>query len=107
MATRKHALFRACTPGHVNARASCYIYGTTSPGIDTGVTIVGEGVLFLSRTAVIEMAEVLGLSFTAEGRQLEEENAYLAQEALLLKERVKGLESDLRVIGKAVKAATI
>jgi len=105
MTVRRHALFAAGVPTYTNAKSSCYVYGTTSEGIDTGVFIEGEGVLFLGRTAVIEMAEVLGLSFNEEGAQLELDNAHLTHQVELLEARIAELESDLVAFGRAIASA--
>jgi hypothetical protein len=105
MAIRHHGLFRRGTPNYANAKAACYVYGTNTEGVDTGVFIEGEGVLFLSRLAVVEMAEVLGLSFNEEGQRLEEENAHLQHELSVVREERDAARSDLEAFGRAIARA--
>lgn len=108
----QHGLFRATSPGYQHAKGSCYVYGTTDPGVDTGIVIEGEGVLFIGRVALVEMGKVLGLLFPEDAEalleesvRLETDNAYLQDENARLAEHVVALEADLAAIGRALRTA--
>lgn len=106
MATRTHALFRLVDrPSPDVAHEACYVYGTATAGIDTGVIIEFEGTLFLSLAAVREMAEVAGFSVNEEGMQLEIDNAHLTVERDELKARIAELEADAEVVGSLLARA--
>lgn len=68
----------------VDAKASCYIYGTPGPGVRS-VHIEGEGLLFLSDTAIREMAQVAG--FEVDDSRKVELEALREDYALLIEER--------------------
>lgn len=91
---RTSGLFSLVTPGFQHAKASCYVYGTTDPGVDMGAFIEGEGTLFLSKQAIHEAAEVAGMSYVEDGVALEQENAYLQHEL----DQVKAERDELRSI---------
>lgn len=103
MAIREHGLFSQGVPRDHNAKAACYLYGSNEPGIDTGVIIEGEGVLFIGETALREMAEVAGWSFEESDlleprvKELEEEVTFLQRERDDAVERAQNLEEVLNV----------
>jgi hypothetical protein len=81
MATRKHAIYvHLDRPPRDAAGQACYLTGNGSSGVDTGAHIFNEGTLFISDTALRELCEVAGFSFTTEGAALEVENAHLTHE---------------------------
>jgi hypothetical protein len=102
-----HGMFRRTLPGAVNAKGACYIYGSADEGIDTSVFIEGEGVLFIGRVALEEMAAVMGYTLHEEARtvQLEEDNAFLQHRIDELEEQVAALEADLETFGRAIAQA--
>jgi hypothetical protein len=97
-------------PGYHNAQGGCYIYGSNQEGIDTGVIIEGEGVLFLSATALLEMAEVMGwdvrTDWEAEKRALQEALAYAEHERDQAQTEAKELRADLEAFGRALATHT-
>ena len=105
MATRHHALFTKSQPARHTAKESDYIYGKTEEGIDTGVHIEGEGVLFIGKTALREMGEVMGWSFIEDGQGLEEEIAHLVHENEQLIAQNLELRADLDAVGRAIANA--
>jgi hypothetical protein len=99
MATRSHGLFRQVPrPAADAAKGGCYVYGTTGPGVDTGVLIDFEGTLYLSNTAIIEMAEVAGFSLNEDGAQLEVRNAFLEHENEKLRGELAELNEQLDAV---------
>lgn len=106
MGLTSHGLFTATSATSVHAKGGCYVYGTPDRGVDFGVFIVGEGTLFLGKTAIKEAAELLGFRFDEEGRDLEISNAELERENQRLKAYVADLTRDLAVIGAAINRAT-
>jgi hypothetical protein len=106
MPIRENGIFRRQMPGYHNAREGCYIYGANTVGIDTGVIIEGEGVLFLGEAAIIEMAEVMGFEvrtdWQAEKRELEERLAYAEHEAEEARLEAAGYKEDLEAFGRAL-----
>lgn len=101
MATRQHGLFRAVDrPSGDVAKGGCYIYGSAGHGVDTGVLIDFEGTLFLSDTAIKELAEVAGFSVNEEGQELETRNAELERDLEVANERIQELEADAAAIGR-------
>lgn len=81
MAIRSNGLFTKCDhplPG--TAMGSCYVYGTSGPGVDLGVQIEFEGSLFLSNAAIKEAAEIAGFNVLEDAVELEQENAHLTRQ---------------------------
>jgi hypothetical protein len=106
MPIRENGIFRRTVPSYHNAREACYIYGANTVGIDTGVIIEGEGVLFIGEAALIEMAEVMGwevrTDWQAEKRDLEAALAFAEHERDRALEENAGLRADLEAFGRAL-----
>lgn len=94
-ATRKHGLFQLGRPSWPHAKSACYVYETQEEGVDTGIVIEGEGVLFLSTVAIREMAEVAGLTMVDGATALEAELAYAQHDAAAWRERYETLAEGL------------
>ena len=107
---RTHGLFRRALPQYHNAKQGCYVYESNTEGIDTGVIIEGEGVLFLSAAAIIEMAEVMGwdvrTDWQSERAQLEASLAYAEHERDQARIENEGLRADLEAFGRALSKHT-
>lgn len=103
MPTRHHGLFSRGMPRDHNAKAACYIYGANEEGVDTGIHIEGEGVLFLGKTALKELTEAYGWSIEESDTlaprvaALEQEVAFLERERDDFKRRAEALEEILQV----------
>lgn len=105
MAKRTNGLFTETAPGFHHAKGSCYVYGTADVGVDMGVIIEGEGVLFLSRLAIVEAAQTLGLVYAEDSQAIEEENAHLQHEIGKLRERLELAEDALLAGAQAAARA--
>jgi hypothetical protein len=106
---RTHGLFSRTMPSWQHAKSADYIYGANEEGIDTGIIIEGEGTLFLGKTSLQEMAEVMGWEVRTGWQELErdyqETIAYLEHELELSRAQVAEQEEDLRAFGKVLARA--
>jgi hypothetical protein len=80
------------------AKGGCYLNGSATAGVDTGVNIDFEGTLFLSNSAIKELAEVAGFSVNEEGIELERRNAELEHEIEELKALVTAQDEELQAV---------
>lgn len=94
-ATRQHGLFSKTMPTWVHAKAACYVYETNTEGVDFGIIIEGEGTLFLSKQAIREAAEVVGLTMIDGVQELEEDLAYAEHDRDAWKAKYEALREGL------------
>ena len=93
-------------PNWRHARNRDYISGMATAGIDTGVIIEGEGILFIGRASLLEMAGVMGWHFiedwAADERQYQEDLAWERRENERLQAENAALKADLETFGRAM-----
>lgn len=102
---RSNGLFIKTVPQYTHAKASCYVYEMAEEGIDTGILIEGEGGLFIGRTALLEMAGVMGWSVNEEGAQLEADNAFKQREIERLTLALAEANEELDAVGILIARA--